>query len=105
MSGAMSVDRAEQRRARACAFFPWLAAGVIFLAAIQVAVLTSSLVSLRLTRLVALGVLFVALLAAWFVWSRLKDDGPIVPPWAGVSQQRWGRLIAGLFAALYLLLF
>ena len=105
MSGAMPVDRGEQHRARACTFFPWLAAGVVFLSAIQVAVLTSSLVSLRLTRVVALGVLFVALLAAWLVWAGLKDDGPIPPPWAGVSEQRWGRLIAGLFAALYLLLF
>src|SRR6185369_2549598 len=49
--------------------------------------------------------LFVALLAAWFVWAGLKDDGPIQPPWAGVSERRWGRLIAGLFAALYLFLF
>jgi hypothetical protein len=105
MSGAMPGDRGEQRRARACAFFPWLAAGVVFLSAIQVAVLAASLVSLRLTRLVALGVLFVALLAAWLVWPRLTDDGAVPPPWAAVSEQRWGRLIAGLFAALYLLLF
>src|SRR5215813_1113978 len=105
MSGAMPIDRGEPHHARACAFFPWLAAGVVFLSAIQVAVLTASLVSLRLTRLVALGVLVVALLAVWFVWSGLKDDGAIAPPWAGVSEQRWGWLIAGLFAALYLLLF
>jgi hypothetical protein len=105
MSGAMPVDRAEQRRARACPFFPWLAAGVVFLSAIQVAVLTSSLVSLRLTRLVALGVLFVALVAAWMVWRRLTDDGAIAPPWAGISEQRWGWWIAGSFAALYLFLF
>jgi hypothetical protein len=64
MSGAMPLDRGEHRVARACAFFPWLATGVVFLSAIQVAVLTASLLSLRLTRLVALGVLFVALLAA-----------------------------------------
>ena len=101
----MPVDRGEQRRARACAFYPWLAAGVVFLSAIQVAVLTSSLVSLRLTRLVALGILFVALLAAWLVWRGLKDDGAIAPPWAGISEQRWGWWIAGFFAALYLFLF
>jgi len=89
MSGAMPVDRGEQHLARADDFIPWLAAGVVFLSAIQVAVLTASLVSLRLTRLVALGVLVVALLAVWFVWSGLKDDGAIAPPWAGVSEQRW----------------
>jgi hypothetical protein len=105
MSGAMPADRCEPRRARGCTFFPWLAAGVVLLSAIQVAVLASSLVSLRLTRVVALGILFVALLAAWFVWTGLRDDGPIPPPWAGVSEHRWGRLIAGLFAALYLFLF
>jgi hypothetical protein len=33
----MPVDRGEQGLARACAFFPWLAAGVVFLSAIQVA--------------------------------------------------------------------
>lgn len=101
----MPVDRSEQHRARTCAFFPWLAAGVVFLSAIQVAVLASSVVSLRLTRPVALSILLVALLAARFVWAALKDDGPIPTPWAGVSEQRWGRLIAGLFAALYLFLF
>jgi hypothetical protein len=105
MSGAMPVGGGEQRRARACPFFPWLAAGVVLLSAIQVAVLTASLVSLRLTRPVALGSLFVALLAAWLVWRGLKDDAAIAPPWAGISELRWGRLIAGLFAALYLLLF
>jgi hypothetical protein len=105
MSGAMPDDRGQPRRARARAFFPWLAAGVVFLSAIQVAVLLASLVSLRLTRLVALGILLVALLAAWFVWVGLKDDGPIPPLWAGVWERRWGRSIAGLFAALYLLLF
>ena len=101
----MGVDRGEKGSGRACPFFPWLAAGVVFLAAIQVAVLTSSLVSLRLTRLVALGILVVALLAAWLVWRGLNDDGAIEPPWKGVTEQRRGRLIAGFFAALYLLLF
>lgn len=104
MSGAMSGDR-EQRRAPVGAVFPWLAAGVVLLSAIQLGVLTSSLVSLRLTRVVALGILCVALLAAWRVWIGLKDDGPIAPPWAGVSEQRWGRSIARGFATLYLLLF
>jgi hypothetical protein len=105
MSGAMPVDRGEQRLARAYAIFPSLAAAVVFLSAIQVAVLAASLVSLRLTRLVALGVLFVAVLAAWLVWRGLNDDGAIAPPWAGLSAQRRGRSIAGLFAALYVLLF
>jgi hypothetical protein len=102
---AMPVDRIEQRHARACNFFPWLAAGVVFLSAVQVAVLTSSLVSLRLTRLVALGVLVVALLTTWLVWRGLKADGQTAPPWAGISEQRWGRSMAGLFAALYVFLF
>src|SRR5215472_1219400 len=105
MSAAMPLERGERRFPRACPFFPWLAGGVVFLSAIQVAVLTSSLLSLRLTRLVALGVLFVALLATWLVWQELKADGALAPPWAGVSEYRWGWWIAGFFAALYLFLF
>jgi len=105
MSGAPRVARGEARHTGACVFFPWLASGLVFLSAIQVSILTWSLVSPRLTRLVALGILLIALLAAWLAGSALKQGGEIDPPWTGVAEQRWGRSIAGLFAALYLLLF
>lgn len=105
MSGGSSVARGDGYHARACVFFPWLAAGVIFLSAIQVSILGSSLVSLRLTRPLALVILLVASIAAWLVASALKDNGEIEPSLAGVAAQRWGRMITGLVAALYLLLF
>src|SRR5262245_29848346 len=104
MTGAMQVDRSPQHSAPECAFFPSLAAYVVLLSTIQVAVLASSLVSLRLTRLVAVGVLFVSLLAAWLVYRGLKDGAAIAPPWSGVWDHRWGPRAAAVFIALYLFL-
>ncbi len=105
MSSALELARGEGRHARACVFFPWLAWGVVFLSAIQVSILTMSLLSLRLTRLAALGILLVSLLAAWVVASALQDGEETASPWKGIAEQSWGRAIAGLAAALYLLLF
>jgi hypothetical protein len=78
---------------------------VVLLSTIQVAVLGASLASLRLSRPVAVGILVVSSVAAWLVWRGLKAGEATGPPWAGVSDYRWGWPLAGAFVALYLFLF
>jgi hypothetical protein len=78
---------------------------VVLLSVIQVAVLGSSLASLRLSRPVAVGILVVSLVAARLVWRGLKAGEAIAAPWAGISDYRWGWPLAGAFVAMYLFLF
>ena len=61
--------------------FPWLSAYLVWLSTIELAVLGSSLASLRLTRPVAMGILVVSLLVAWLAWRGLTGEAPpTVPP-------------------------
>jgi hypothetical protein len=101
MTGAMQAGSAEHGL-RDGPFFAWLAAYVVLLSTIQIAVLGSSLASLRLSRPVAGTILAVSLLAAWLVWRELRIGD--AAPWSGISAYRWGWLVAGAFAALYLFL-
>lgn len=105
MTGVMRASGSEGHGACECPFFPSLSTYVVLLSTIQVAVLGSSLASLRLTRPVAVGILVVSLLAAWLVWRGLGAGEAIAPPWEAASDYRWGWPMAGAFAVLYLFLF
>jgi hypothetical protein len=83
-------------------FFPWLSAHVVLLSTIQVGVVGAALASLRLSRPLAASLLAVSALVAGLVWRGLREGK--APPWAGISEHRWGWRLAGAFAALYLLL-
>jgi hypothetical protein len=104
MTRVMRANRNAVDGVGECPFLPWLSACVTFLSAVQLAVLGSSLASLRLTRPVAAGILVVSLLAAWLVWYELKAGVRIAPPWAMFSNHRWGWAIAGAYVALYVFL-
>jgi hypothetical protein len=101
MSGAMQAG-SEEHGFCADPFFPWLSAYAVLLSTIQIAVLGSSLVSLRLSRPLAGIILIVSLLAAWLVWRGLRSGD--AAPWSGISDHRWKWLLAGAFVALYLFL-
>jgi hypothetical protein len=99
------ADGSARYGACECPFFLWLSAYIVLLSTIQLAVLGSSLASLRLSRPVAVGILVVSLLAAWLVWRGLKAGQAIEPPWEGISDCRWGWPLAGAFVAFYSFLF